>query len=172
MSTSLMYEYRARDRSGSVHAGQMEASSSAAVAGTLREKGYIPLRIDEKKSSALEKEISIPGFKKKVKVKDVSIFSRQLATMVNSGLTLIRALVILEAQTENDLLKSVISDVRTQVEQGSSLSASLEAHPDVFNHLYISMVRAGEVGGGHGVRRPLGGQVRTSPHRCNGQGAR
>jgi type IV pilus assembly protein PilC len=142
-----MYEYRARDRGGSVHAGQMGASSSAAVAGTLREKGYIPLRIDEKKSSALEKEISIPGFKKKVKVKDVSIFSRQLATMVNSGLTLIRALVILEAQTENDVLKSVISEVRTQVEQGSSLSASLEAHPDVFNHLYISMIRAGEVGG-------------------------
>jgi type IV pilus assembly protein PilC len=144
---SLTYEYRARDRGGSVHAGQMEGSSAAAVAGTLREKGYVPLRIDEKKARALDKEITLPGFKKKVKVKDVSIFSRQLATMVNSGLTLIRALVILEEQTENDLLKGVIADVRNQVEQGSSLSAALETHPDVFNTLYVSMVRAGEVGG-------------------------
>jgi type IV pilus assembly protein PilC len=125
----------------------MEGSSAAAVAGALRDKGYIPLRIDEKRERALDKEISIPGFKRKVKVKDVSIFSRQLATMVNSGLTLIRSLVILEAQTENDLLRDVITDVRMTVEQGSSLSVALEAHPDVFNSLYVSMVRAGEVGG-------------------------
>ncbi len=82
-----------------------------------------------------------------MKVKDVAIFSRQLATMVNSGLTLIRALTILDEQTENALLKEVLSDVRGRVEQGSSLSAAFEAHPDVFNHLYVSMVRAGEVGG-------------------------
>ncbi len=147
MTTSTTYEYRARDKSGAVHAGKMEGDSARAVAGTLREKGYIPLSIDEKKSTAMQKEIRIPGFKKKVKVKDVAIFSRQLATMVNSGLTLIRALTILDEQTENALLKQVLGDVRTRVEQGSSLSAGFEAHPDVFNHLYVSMVRAGEVGG-------------------------
>ena len=147
MTTALTYDYKARDKSGSIHAGQMEASSAAAVAGTLREKGYVPLKIDERKSTALQKEIRIPGFKKKVKVKEIAIFSRQLATMVNSGLTLIRALTILDEQTENALLKSVIGDVRTRVEQGSSLSAAFEAHPDTFNHLYVSMVRAGEVGG-------------------------
>lgn len=141
------FEYRARDRSGGVHAGQMEGSSAAAVAGALREKGYVPLRIDEKKSSALDKELSIPGFKKKVKIKEIAIFSRQLSTMVNSGLTLIRALVILEEQTENPLLREIISDVKARVEQGASLSAALEAHPDTFNHLYVSMIRAGEVGG-------------------------
>jgi len=142
-----MYEYRARDRKGSVHAGQMEGSSSTAVADALREKGYIPLKIDEKSERALDKEITLPGFRKKVKIKDVSIFSRQLATMVNSGLTLIRALIILEAQTENEVLKGVIGEVRSSVEQGSSLSAALENHPEVFNHLYVSMIRAGEVGG-------------------------
>ena len=94
--TTSTFEYRARDRSGGVHAGEMEGSSTAAVAGALRDKGYVPLRIDEKKVRTLDKEIRIPGLKKKVKVKEVAIFSRQLATMVNSGLTLIRALVILE----------------------------------------------------------------------------
>ena len=147
MTTALTYDYRAKDKSGAVHAGQMEGSSSAAVATTLREKGYVPLRIDEKKSTTLQKEIRIPGFKKKVKVKDIAIFSRQLATMVNSGLTLIRALTILEEQSENALLKEVLVDVKSRVEQGSSLSAAFDSHPDVFNHLYVSMVRAGEVGG-------------------------
>ncbi len=145
--TALTYDYRARDKSGTIHSGQMEGSSPSAVAGTLREKGYIPLRIDARKSTTLQKEIQIPGFKKKVKTKDIAIFSRQLSTMVNSGLTLIRALTILDEQTENAVLKRVIGEVRTTVEQGSSLSAALEAHPKVFNNLYVSMVRAGEVGG-------------------------
>ncbi len=145
--TALTFDYRARDKSGTIHSGQMEGSSPSAVAGTLREKGYIPLRIDARKSTTLQKEIQIPGFKKKVKIKDIAIFSRQLSTMVNSGLTLIRALTILDEQTENPVLKRVIGEVRTTVEQGSSLSAALETHPNVFNNLYVSMVRAGEVGG-------------------------
>lgn len=147
MTTALNYEYRARDKTGAVHAGQMVASSPTAVAGTLREMGYIPLRIEEKKVTALQREVRIPGFKKKVKIKEIAIFSRQLSTMVNSGLTLIRALTILDEQTENAVLKEVIADVRTRVEQGSALSAALENHPDVFDHLYVSMIRAGEVGG-------------------------
>ncbi|MEX0825175.1 MAG: type II secretion system F family protein [Acidimicrobiia bacterium] len=146
MST-LTFEYRARDRSGGVHAGIIEGSSSAAVASALREKGYVPLRIDEKRSSALDKEFSLPGFKKKVKPKEVAIFSRQLATMVNSGLTLTRSLGILEEQTDGALLRGMITNVRQQVEQGSSLSAALANHPQAFNHLYVSMIRAGEVGG-------------------------
>lgn len=145
--TTATFEYRARDRKGAIHAGRMEGSSSSAVAGALREKGFVPLKIEEKRASALDKELSVPGFKKKVKSKEVAIFSRQLATMVNSGLTLIRSLAILEEQTESPLLAGIIQEVRTQVEQGSSLSASLESHPDVFSHLYVSMIRAGEVGG-------------------------
>ena len=146
MSTAI-YEYKARDRSGNVHSGSMEGSSPASVAGALREKGYTALRVDAKRVSGLDREITIPGFKKKVKLKEVAIFSRQLATMVNSGLTLIRALAILEEQNENPALAGIIGEVRTNVEQGNSLSAALEQHPDVFNHLHVSMVRAGEVGG-------------------------
>lgn len=145
--TTATFEYRARDRKGGVHAGAMEGSSSAAVALALRDKGFVPLKIEERRVSALDRELSFPGFKKKVKPKEVAILSRQLATMVNSGLTLIRALTILEQQTENPVLADVVAQVRTRVEQGSSLSSSMEAHPDVFSHLYVSMIRAGEVGG-------------------------
>jgi type IV pilus assembly protein PilC len=146
-TTTTMFEYRARDRSGGIHAGMMEGSSSAAVASALREKGYVPLRVDEKRTSALDKQLSIPGFKKKVKPKEVAIFSRQLATMVNSGLTLVRSLTILEEQTENPLFCKIISQVRQHVEQGSSLSSALDSYSGTFNHLYVSMIRAGEVGG-------------------------
>lgn len=147
MTTLSSFEYRARDRKGGIHAGNMDGASSAAVALALRDKGFVPLRIEERKVSALDKEISIPGFKRKVKQKEVAVLSRQLATMVNSGLTLVRALSILEKQSENPLLTKVVADVRTRVEQGSSLSAGLEAHPEIFSHLYVSMIRAGEAGG-------------------------
>ena len=90
------------------------------MAVALRDKGFVPLKIEQKRTSALDREISIPGFKKKVKSKDVAILSRQLATMVNSGLTLIRALTILEQQSDNPLLARIIVDVRTRVEQGAA----------------------------------------------------
>jgi len=147
MTTALTYEYRARDKAGAVHVGQMEASSPAAVAGMLGTKGYLPLRIDEKKRTALQRDIQVPGLKKKIKVKDLAVFSRQLATMVNSGLTILRALLILEEQTESALLAKTVGEVRVMVEEGSSLSAAFEAYPDVFDNLYVSMVRAGEVAG-------------------------
>lgn len=146
-AATLTFEYRARDRAGGIHAGELEGSSSGAVAGALRERGFVPLRIEEKKVGTLDRELTIPGFKKKVKVKEIAIFSRQLATMVNSGLTLVKSLIILEQQSENPLLKEIVADVRARVEQGSSLSAALEAHPDTFDHLYVAMIRAGEVGG-------------------------
>ena len=146
-TVAATFEYKAKDRSGGIHAGEMEGSSTAAVARTLREKGYVPLKIEERRESALDRELSIPFLKKRVKPKEVAIFSRQMATMINSGLTLIRALVILEEQTDSAKFSGIITDVRLKVEQGSSLSAALETQPEVFDHLYVSMVRAGEVGG-------------------------
>ena len=145
--TASTFEYRARDRSGGVHAGEMDGSSAATIAKTLRDKGFVPLRIKEKQASALQRELKIPGFSGRVKAKEIAVFSRQLATMVNSGLTLVRALSILEEQTENGELSRIVGEVRSLVEQGSSLSASLEKHPKIFGHLYVSMIRAGEVGG-------------------------
>ncbi|MCB2223590.1 MAG: type II secretion system F family protein [Actinobacteria bacterium] len=147
MTTSMMFEFKARDRTGKVHEGQLEASSNGAVVRTLKDRGLMPLSVTEKKASALQKEIRIPGFGGKVKQKEMAIFSRQLATMVNSGLTLIRSLSILEDQSENPVLKQIVSEVRSKVEQGVSLSVALEDHPKAFSTLYVSMVRAGEVGG-------------------------
>lgn len=144
---TMTFEYRVRDRAGGVQTGQMEAASSAAVAKTLRDKGFVPLKIAERRVGTLDKEVKLPGMKKKVKAKEVAVFSRQLATMVNSGLTLVRALTVLQEQSRNPTLAGVIGDVRTRVEQGSSLSASLASHPKVFGHLYVAMVQAGEVGG-------------------------
>ncbi len=146
--TALIYDYRVRDKSGKVVTGELEASSAAAVSRALREKGLIPLQITERKpAKGLNMEITIPGLTNRVKMKDVAIFSRQFATMVNSGLSLIRALNVLEDQTENKTLAGVVSEVRQAVERGTSLSAALEEHPKVFNPLYVSMIRAGEVGG-------------------------
>jgi type IV pilus assembly protein PilC len=148
MSNSTMtFEYKVRDRAGTVQNGQMEAASSAAVAKALRDKGFVPLKIAEHRTGAMDKEIRIPGMRTRVKAKEIAVFSRQLATMVNSGLTLVRALAVLQDQARTPTFGQVIGDVRSRVEQGSSLSVSLANHPKVFGQLYVSMVQAGEVGG-------------------------
>ena len=96
----------------------------------------------------MQRELHLPSFGRSgVKLKDVSIFTRQFATMINSGLSLLRALYILTEQTENKALAKVCDEVRQDVEKGSSLSQALARHPKVFNRLYIAMVRAGETGG-------------------------
>jgi type IV pilus assembly protein PilC len=95
----------------------------------------------------LSKDISIPGLSNRVKLKEVAVFSRQFATMINSGLSMLRALNILAEQTDNKTLADIANQVRIDVEKGSSLSAALARHPKVFSRLYVSMVRAGETGG-------------------------
>ena len=141
------FAYKVRDRSGRLLDGEIQGTSQAAVVRALRDKGMVPIRIEEKSDAGLRREIKIPGLSDRVKMKDISVFSRQFATMVNSGLSLIRALTVLEDQTENRALAAVVTKVRRSVEEGSSLSAALEQHPKMFNKLYISMVRAGEAGG-------------------------
>ncbi|MDH3425629.1 MAG: type II secretion system F family protein, partial [Acidimicrobiia bacterium] len=142
------FAYKVRDSSGKVVTGSMEGASQGAVVKTLREKGLIPLKIEETKTGAnLQMEIKIPGLTDRVKPREVAVFSRQFATMVNSGLSLIRTLTILEQQTENAKLTEVVGEVRADVEKGLSLSVALEKHPKVFGTLYVAMVKAGEVGG-------------------------
>src|SRR6266496_3987169 len=103
-------------------------------------------RVRDKAGKLLEGslEADIPGLSGRVKLKDVQVFSRQFATMINSGLTLLRSLTILAEQTENPALAGVIDQVRMDVERGASLSQALSKHPKVFSRLYIAMVRAGE----------------------------
>jgi len=140
------FDYQVRDRSGKVVRGRIDAESPAAVATKLKNMGYAPISINQA-NAGLNKEIKIPGVGNKVKLKDLAIASRQFATMINSGLSLLRALSILSEQTENKHLGEVFASVRLSVEQGSSLSQALAQHPKVFPPIMINMTRAGETGG-------------------------
>ncbi len=146
MSAST-FTYKVRDRNGAVRAGEMDGPSTEAVVSSLRSRGLTPIQVEKKKKSALQTEIKLPGLSGRVTGKDVVLFSRQFATMVNAGLSLIRSLTVLTQQVENRTLAGVISRVKSDVEQGLSLSAAMEKHPKVFSELYVAMVRAGEVGG-------------------------
>jgi type IV pilus assembly protein PilC len=141
------FEYKVRDGAGKIRTGKLEAESAAQVATKLRAMGYATVSISQS-GTGLNRELSLPGLKKKkVKLKDLAVFSRQFATMINSGLSLLRSLSILTEQTENKELARVIGEVRNDIENGNSLSAGLAKHPDVFPPLLMNMCRAGEVGG-------------------------
>jgi type IV pilus assembly protein PilC len=146
-ATLSKFDYQVRDKSGKMVTGQLEADSQAAVAAKLTSMGYAPLRIDKVNEAGLQMEIKIPGLSDRVKLKDLAIFSRQFATMINSGLSLIRALSILREQTENKKLGETIEAIRQEVEAGASLSSAMAKHEKVFPKLYVAMVRAGEAAG-------------------------
>ncbi len=136
------FAYKALDARGAQAAGEIEGESKTAVAATLRNRGLTVLDLNEVKQGW--GQIQLGG---SIKSKDLTVFSRQFATMVNSGLSMLRCLYVLEEQTPNKKLAKVITAVRADVEAGISLSDALEKHPKVFNRLYVSMVRAGELGG-------------------------
>ncbi len=139
------YSYRVRDRQGKVINGKLEAENEALVSQRLREMGYFVISVEEEKVSLSKKEFHI--FRPKVKNKDITVFTRQFATMINAGLPLVKCLNILSEQTDSAVLTSVIGDVQHEVEMGRSLSEALGKHPNVFKDLYVSMVKAGEIGG-------------------------
>jgi type IV pilus assembly protein PilC len=139
------YSYRVRTREGRVIEGQMEANGEGAVAARLRSQGLVPVQITKKKKVGFKMEITLK--EKRVKLKDIAVFSRQFSTMIGSGLSLLRTLNILTDQTENPTLAKTIGALRDDIERGSSLSAAMSKHPKVFSKLYVSMVRAGETGG-------------------------
>lgn len=141
------YQYRVRDKGGKLVEGSLEADNTTLVANKLRDMGYFPISIEARDTGALQREIHIPFLSGRVRPRDVAVFARQFATMVNSGLTLLRALQILAEQSENTTLASAVNDVRSDVETGSSLSVALGRHPKIFSRLFVSMVRAGETGG-------------------------
>ena len=138
------YEYKVRDRAGNLVSGQLIGDSEGLVMTKLREMGMTPIEV-KKAKAGLKMEINLrPGH---VKLKDLAVFSRQFATMVNSGLPILRALSILGDQTENKELQKVLVQVRLDVEQGASLSGAMDKHPKAFSDLYVAMVKAGETGG-------------------------
>jgi type IV pilus assembly protein PilC len=139
------YAYRVRDRAGRLVEGSLEAQSEHLVIAKLREMGYIPLSVTAKAPSKLTMEFRIGG--DRVALKDVAVFSRQLATMISSGLSILRALAILVEQTESKALAKVIGEMKLDIERGLSLSQAVARHPKVFPEIYLAMVRAGESGG-------------------------
>jgi type IV pilus assembly protein PilC len=147
-ATAKTFEYAVRDRNGKIVKGRVEAPTQAAVANRLREMGLAAVSIEEVSQAGLNREINIPGFGgDKISLKDLAVMARQLATMIDSGLSLLRALAILAEQTESKPLAKVLAQVRNDVEVGTAFSVALGKHEDVFPPLMINMVRAGEVGG-------------------------
>ncbi len=142
------FAYKVRDTAGRVVEGNLDADSERLLVERLRTMGYTPIAVTPQRVETLNREIRIPGLHRSgIKLRDVAVFARQFATMIDSGLSLLRSLAILAEQTENAELAAVIGQVRTDVEQGSNLSNALGRHPKVFNRLFVAMVRAGEVGG-------------------------
>lgn len=148
MPASLEYAYKGRDAAGKVVKGRLDAGSESAATARLRSMGLTPIAVSEvPEGTGLHKEISIPGLTKRVGLKDLAIMSRQMATMVGSGLSLLRTLNILAEQTESKALAKVLAQVRDSVEAGASISAALLNHREVFPPIMINMVHAGETGG-------------------------
>ena len=137
------YVFKAMDLAGVPAGGEVEANSKQDVADQLKERGLFVIDIAHKYRS---KELNLELFAR-VKAKDLAVASRQLATMVTSGMTILRSLHVLETQTESKLLKTTVAQVRHDVEAGLLLSDALDRHPKVFGPLYVAMVRAGEAGG-------------------------
>jgi type IV pilus assembly protein PilC len=137
------YVFKAMDLTGAKATGEVEAESKQIVSEQLKSRGLIVLDISDKHTS---KQLNLELFNK-LSATDLAIMTRQLATMVQSGMTILRALYVLEAQTENKQLGDAIVSVRKDVEAGLPLSDALERHPKIFDPLFVSMTRAGETGG-------------------------
>ena len=137
------YVFKAMDLTGAEATGEVDADSKQVVSDQLKARGLIVLDIKDKHKS---REINLEIFNK-LKATDLAVLTRQLATMVQSGMTILRALYVLEAQTENKMLTNAVIAVRKDVEAGLPLSDALERHPKIFSPLFVSMTRAGETGG-------------------------
>ncbi|MCS7338580.1 MAG: type II secretion system F family protein, partial [Verrucomicrobiae bacterium] len=161
------FSYVAMDQKGKETKGVLEVSSQSEAIDRVKEMGLFPTRIVQidtpkagkkgklvsaapgKKKGALQMEINIkiPGLGGRVKTKVLTTFTRQLATLVEAGLPLLRGLRVLERQEKNPTLRRIIGELALAIEGGSTFSEALAQHPKVFNRLFVSMVKAGELGG-------------------------
>ena len=166
------FDYVAMDSRGKETKGTLEVTNQNEAIGRLKEMGYFPTKVVEsgktkdgktkdgkksdvkasakpggKKGGAGNINIKIPGFSGRVKPKVLTTFTRQLATLVDAGLPLLRGLRVLEKQERSAVLKEIIGKLATSIEGGSTFSEGLAQHPKVFNKLYVNMVKAGELGG-------------------------
>lgn len=142
-----IFEYKAVNKQGNASSGTVEAENKQLASEKLIKQGFRPLIIKVQKKGFDPNNIHIPGLTDRVKTKDLVIFTRQLATMINAGVPLVRSLATLQQQTENLTFKDAIQGVTKDVESGLSFGDSLAKYPKIFSPVYVNMVRAGEAGG-------------------------
>ena len=148
MATIQSFTYTGRNSAGKIIRGSLDATSESVVVSRMGAMGLSPVTIAKSSSnSGLKRDVSLPGFTKKIRLKNLAIMSRQMATMIGAGLSILRALDILADQTENRALAKVIAQVHDDVETGMSTSDAFSKHSQVFPLLMVSMIRAGEAGG-------------------------
>ncbi|MCD0161727.1 type II secretion system F family protein [Deinococcus sp. 14RED07] len=142
-----VFEYRVRDRSGKVLKSQMEAETANQVRDALRAKNLMIVEIKAPKTG-LNADIKIPFLDNQPpNLKQIAIFSKQLATLINAGVPLVQSLAILQKQIEHKGFQNVVKNMRTDVESGTPLSDAIVKYPKIFNRLYVNLVRAGETSG-------------------------
>lgn len=141
------FTYTARDMTGRPQSGMMEAPDRSSVLAKLREGGLLVSRVEETKTRIGGHADFLANIFSGIKMRDVAVFSKQFAAMINAGLTMIRCLRVLEKQASNPAFKDIIASLREEVTGGSSLSTAMSKHPKAFSRLYVAMVRAGEESG-------------------------
>src|SRR3990167_2034302 len=144
------FTYKAKTAAGLVMEGTIDAEEQRAAVEKLRGQKMVVLEISEKAMSPVDKIKAAIGWKKgkpAIPSKDLSLFSRQLSTLVGAGVPIVQSLGILETQAENPDFKEVLGEVKSDIESGLSISDALRKHPEAFPELYTSMVKAGELGG-------------------------
>jgi type IV pilus assembly protein PilC len=145
MAGATTFAFRAMDLAGAATAGEVEADSKAQVTEQLRQRGLIVLDVTEKNEPFKIEDLFRRW--KGVDMRELAVFSRQFATLVASGMPMLRTLHTLEEQTQDERIKEAVAGVRADVESGSTLQQAMERHPEVFDRLYQAMVRSGEESG-------------------------
>jgi type IV pilus assembly protein PilC len=145
MADAMTFSFRAMDMAGTASAGELEAESKASVTEQLRQRGLIVLDVSEKNEPFKIEDV----FKRwqGVDMRELAIFSRQFATLIASGMPMLRTLYTLEEQTQDEQIKVAVAGVRADIEAGSTLEQAMERHPKVFDRLFRAMVRSGEQSG-------------------------
>lgn len=141
------FTYKAKMLTGGITEGVIQANDQKAAVDQLRGQKLMPLEIVESTPSIFEKLKVLSPFKPHVQPKELVLFSRQLSTLVSAGVPLVQGLTILEEQVESKLFKSIVHTIREDIESGQSITDALRKHPNAFEELYVSMIKAGEVGG-------------------------
>ncbi|MEE8325223.1 MAG: type II secretion system F family protein [Candidatus Humimicrobiaceae bacterium] len=141
-----VFDYKARDKNGEIIDGSLEAANEDVLVGVLKDQGLFVFDIKKSKEGKTKSKGTSFSFLNRIKNRDLSVFTRQFATLITSGMSLIESLVVLERQTANPKFVEVITTVRRDIESGHSLSEAMGKHK-IFTRLYISLIRAGETGG-------------------------